>query len=137
MVDYVHMQYGHEYAYVEALALHVQKWALVGSEYQDNTCSTMTSSFSKVHVYTLYCVVCIPHSAHGSLTLRNFHCSQKYFTENFVMRHTYLLTAGASMDNILGLSCRIQIRYSRLVCHAHLYLTCAVCACSEFMKLSN
>ena len=83
MVDYVHMQYGHEYAYVEALALHVQKWALVGSEYQDNTCSTMTSSFSKVHVYTLYCVVCIPHSAHGSLTLRNFHYSQKYFTENF------------------------------------------------------
>ena len=119
MVDYVHMQYGHEYAYVEAQALHVQKWVLVGSEYQDNTCSTMTSSFSKVHVYTLYCVVCIPYSAHGSLTLQISTIHRNISLKIFVMRHTYLLTAGVSMDNILGLSCRIRIRYSRLVCHAH------------------
>ena len=63
MVDYVHVQYGHEYICVEAQALHVQEWALVGSEYQGNMCLTMTSSFSNVHVYTLYCVVCIPYSA--------------------------------------------------------------------------
>ena len=82
MVDYVHVQYGHEYAYVEAWALlHVQKWALVGSEYQGNTCWTMTSSFSKVHVYTLYCVVCIPYSAKFSRVF-NF-ANFPLFTEIF------------------------------------------------------
>lgn len=58
MVDYVHVQYGHEYICVEAQALHVQEWALVGSEYQSNMCSTMTSSFSNVHVYML-CVYAV------------------------------------------------------------------------------
>ena len=79
MVDYVHMQYGHEYAYVEASAPHVQKWALVGSEYQGNTCWTMTSSFSKR--YTLYCVVCISYSTKFSRVF-NF-ANFPLFTEIF------------------------------------------------------